>query len=166
MIKRFGLLWLLTVAVLGAVSGCGGAKSSDGDVSSSTYNPASGRMGALAGIPAESDVPSGGVVPNLAPVVDAGRVAAANAEASMIRTAVGAYLTEHPAAVGLSSDNLQPPYVTGLLKARYQLSLPAVSISRVDSLAGGWVGIVFSLSQQKWLKGSPDNNHENDQDVP
>jgi hypothetical protein len=52
------------------------------------------------------------------------------------------------------------------LKARYQLSLPTVSIARVDSLVGGWVGIVFSLSQQKWLQGSPDNNHENDQDVP
>lgn len=164
--KRFGPLWLLAVAVLGAVSGCGGANSSNGDVSSSIYNPASGRMGALAGIPAESDVPSGGVIPNLAPAVDAGRLAAANAEASEVKNAAGAYLTDHPDAVGLSSDNLQPPYVTGPLKARYQLSLPTVSITRVDSLPGGWVGIVFSLSQQKWVPGGPDNNHENDQDVP
>jgi hypothetical protein len=148
------------------VTGCGGAGSSHGDVSSSAYNPASGRIGALAGIPAESDVPSGGVVPNLAPAVGAGRLAAANAEASTIKAVAGAYLTDHPGAIGISSDSLQPPYVTGVLKARYQLSLPTESITRVDLLPGGWVGIVFSLSQQKWLQGVPDNNHENDQDVP
>lgn len=162
--RRTALVITAVVSVaLGLLGACSQVKSTQ--TSESQFNPATGRMGALAGIP-ESDVPSGGVIPNLAPAIDAGKKAAANIEASMMKTGARAYYVDHPSAIQISSDDLQPPYVSGQPKAKYRLDLPSQSIVRVESVAGGWVGIVFSLSQQKWIEGSPDNDHVNDQDVP
>ncbi len=148
------------------LAACSDSKSKQDGATESQYNPASERMGALAGIPGDSDVPSGGVVPNLAPVVEAGRLAAANAEASMVKTGTRAYVVDHPPGAKISSDELQPPYISGQLKANYRLDLPTQSVLMVESVPGGWEGIVFSLSQQKWVQGAPDNDHGNDQDVP
>ncbi len=155
----------VTVVAIGLLAACSDGESTQG-AAESQYNPASDRMGALAGIPADSDVPSGGVIPNLAPVVEAGRLAAANTEAGMVKTGARAYLVDHPFAAKISSDELQPPYISGQLKANYRLVLATQWVLGVESVPGGWAGIVFSLSQQKWVQGIPDNDHGNDQDVP
>ncbi len=163
------LSWLILVPVtlvsVGSLASCSKSGSTNSRTAESQYNPAAGRMGALAGIP-ETDVPSGGVIPNLAPVVDAGKLAAANIEASAMKTGARAYFVDHPSAIQISSDDLQPPYVSGQPKATYTMNLLSQSIVRVESVTGGWSGIVFSLSQQKWVGGLPDNDHANDQDVP
>ena len=151
------------VMVFFAASGC----SSGGDrAPTSQYNPASERMGALAGIPAESEASPGGVVPNPAPFIDAGRLAAANSEETMVKTGARAYLSDHPSATALDSDSLQPPYVVGRLKAIYRIDPMTTTIIRVDSVDGGWTGIVFSLSQQRWIAGAADGDHDKDQDIP
>jgi hypothetical protein len=129
-------------------------------------NAAADRMGALAGIPRESDIPSGVVVPNVAPVLEAARLAGANTEAGSLRTAARTYLADHPATTRLVSDDLTPLYVSAPPKAHYHLNLPSGLITRVDAVSSGWADMVFSLSQQKWEKGIPDNDHAADQDVP
>ena len=155
------LALLVAVAILSTIiSGC------TKPASSTQSNPASDRMGALAGIPAESNVPSGDVFPNLARFVEAGRVAGANLEASNIKMAARTFLVDHPAAPRLTSDDLQPSYISESPKSRYYISPMTVLITRVDSVAGGWADMVFSLSQQKWGKGIPDNDHDDDQDIP
>ena len=159
---------LFAVAVfLGVViGGCGFPTAPNGGASATGANPAAGRMGALAGIPAESAIPSGGVVPNPAPFLEAGRLAGANTEVGSLRAAAPNYLADHPTATRLTSDDLVPTYVSAFPKSRYYLSLPSGFITRVDSLPGEWADIVFSLSQQKWGRGAPDNDHSDDQDVP
>ncbi len=161
------LSWLSTAAVVsvGLLAACSQPNSTNSGAAESQYNPAAGRMGALAGIP-DSDVPSGGVIPNLAPAVDASKLAAANIEASAMKTGARAYFVDHASVVRISSDDLRPPYVSGQPKATYTLDVPSQAIVRVESIPAGWVGIVFNLSQQKWVEGSPDNDHSNDQDVP
>jgi hypothetical protein len=162
-------VWVgVALAFLGAPVTVGCVRPATPEVGSATTgaNPAGDRMGALAGIPRESDVPSGGVVPNLAPVVEAARLAGANTEAVSLRTAARAYLADHPATNRLGSDDLPPVYVSAPPKARYYLSLPSGLITRVDAVSNGWLDMVFSLSQQKWVKGIPDNDHAADQDVP
>jgi hypothetical protein len=165
--RRLAVLLALLVAVLCAAGagGCAPPVSPAGSAAPTGVNPASGRMGALAGIPADSDVPAGGVVPNLAPLVEAGRLAAANSEAVNLKTAARTYLADHAAASRVTSDALNL-YLSGSSGARYDLSLPSGLITRVDVVPGGWLNIVFSLSQQKWAKGTPDNDHAADQDVP
>jgi hypothetical protein len=93
-------------------------------------------------------------------------LAAANLEAGTLQTAARTYLGDHPTTTRLTSDDLTSFYVSGPPKARYYLSLPSGLINRVDSVPGGWADIVFSLSQQKWGNGTPDNDHADDQDVP
>ncbi len=166
--QTVGVLGVLTAAILCAVanSGCVRKASQDDGSSDTGTNPAAGRMGALAGIPPESDIPSGGVIPNPSPLLEAGRLAAANTEAGNLKAAVPSYIADHPIAARLTSNDLVPTYVSALPKAGYYLTLPAGLITRVDSLSGGWADIVFSLSQQKWVRGNPDNNHDDDRDVP
>ena len=148
-----------SVIILGALAGC------DAD-SAGQHNPASGRVASLAGLPLESDSPPGGVAPNPAPFVDAGRLAAADAEAGNVKTASRTYMAVHPYAARLTSDDLQPGYLSGSLQARYYVSPATFRIIRVDAVGAGWQGIVFSLSQQKWVKGAPDSDHPGDQDIP
>ncbi len=159
------VLWAVALVSAGLTAACSPSNSANSGNSESQYNPAAGRMGALAGIP-ESDVPSGGVIPNLAPAVDAGQLAAANVEASAMKTGARAYFVDHPSVTQIRSEDLLPPYVIGQPKANYRLDLPSQSVVGVESVPGGWTGIVFSLSRQRWLEGSPDNDHVNDQDVP
>ena len=151
------------VVVFLTASGC----SSRGDHGPpSQYSPASERMGALAGIPAESEASSGGVVPNPAPFIEAGRLAAANTEETTVKIGARAYLSDHPSATALDSDSLQPPYVVGQLKAVYRIDPMTIAITRVDSVDGGWTGIVFSLALQRWIAGAADGDHDKDQDIP
>jgi hypothetical protein len=166
--RAVGVGVALVVVFLGApvTGGCVRPVTPEGGAAATGANPAADRMGALVGIPRESDVPSGGVVPNLAPVLEAARLAAADTEAGSLRTAARAYLADHPAATRLTSDDLTPSYVSAPTKARYYLGLPSGSITRVDAVSGGWADMVFSLSQQKWGKGTPDNDRAADQDVP
>ena len=165
-ILRLILLVLTTIMALQLIVACAGQSSSEGNASPTQYSPATGRMGSLAGIPPESDIPSGGVIPNLAPMVDAAKLAGANTEAATVKTAARAYFTDHPSTTRMTSDDLQPPYISGMTKARYLISIPTFSILRVDSVPGGWSGMVFSLSQQKWVKGAADGDHDSDQDIP
>ncbi len=151
------------IIVFFTASGC----SSGGDQTPpSQYRPASERMGELAGIPAESEASPGGVVPNPAPFIGAGRLAAANSEATTVKTGARAYLSDHPSATALDSDSLQPPYVVGQLKAIYRIDPLTTMITRVGSVDGGWTGVVFSLSQQRWIAGAADGDHDRDQDIP
>ncbi len=158
-------LFLLIAVLLEVAIACTQSGTSNDGTSTTQYNPASDRIGSLAGIPPESDFPSGGVIPNLTPLVDAGRLAAANIEASTVKTATHAYLADHTAPSHFSSDDLQP-YITGFLNAKYYLDPTAALITRVDIVSGGWSDMVFSLSQQKWQSGTADNDHPEDQDVP
>ena len=152
---------LIVVILLFTVSvSCTGSKSPTG------ANPATARMGALAGIPAESEVPSGGIIPNVLPMIDAAILAGANTEAVNIKTATRLYLTDHPAISYLTSDKLWPSYINDTSKAKYYLVPLTSLITRVDSVSGGWSNIVYSLAQQKWEAGMPDNDHEKDQDIP
>ena len=159
-------LVLASAIVSQIIVACSGPRSPEGDIPTTQYNPATDRMGSLARIPPESDIPSGGLIPNLAPLVDAGKLAGANAEASTVKTAARSYYTDHPLATRMTSDELQPSYISGSTKARYQISIPTFSILRVDTVSGGWAGMVFSLSQQKWVKGTADGDHSSDQDIP
>jgi hypothetical protein len=156
---------LLFVVVLCVVFvGCTASTSPD---SEANINPASDRMGAMAGIPADDDaVPGGGVVPDPAQFVYTARVTAANAEASGLRVAAHSYLADGGAASSLTSDELYPLYIRTLPNARYYLDPVTILISRVDAVPGGWIGIVFSLSEQKWRKGTSDKDRPDDQDAP
>ncbi len=91
------------------------------------------------------------------------QLAAANLEASRLKTAAVNYLATQPGSVMITSDQLMGPGSPA--KAWYRFDA-ATSITRVDSVPDGWIGIVFDLSQQKWVNGTPDNDHIADQDVP
>ena len=160
-----GIMFLLAVVMFSTITACNGTAPSKDKSSPNQYNPASDRINSMAGIPPESDTSSGGVVPNLVPIVDASRLAAANLEAGTVKTATRNYLVDHTVPYQLTSNDLEA-YIGGTLKAKYYLDPNIVLIIRVDISSGGWIGMVFSLSQQKWLEGSADNNHPEDQDVP
>ena len=156
------ILFLLVAVTLLTTTGCNGTASSK---SPTLYNPASDRVNSMAGIPPESDTSSGGVIPNLVPVVDASRLAAANMEVGTVKTATRDYLIDNTIPYQLTSSDLGS-HINGTLKAKYYLDPNSILITRVDTISGGWMGMVFSLSQQKWIEGSADNNHPDDQDVP
>lgn len=118
----------------------------------------------------QANMPAPEVPPAAAPnpggIVQTSMVAAANLEASTMKTAAKAYLATHQGTLSFTSDELVSSYFSGTPKARYYFNGSTGSIVRVDSVPGGWTGIVFSLSRQKWVAGAPDNDHINDQDVP
>jgi hypothetical protein len=95
--------------------------------------------------------------------IGSANVAGANTETANIKSVASTYLIEKGTYPATSSD-LIPKYFNKAINAKYYFN--ATTIIRVDSLAGGWANIVFSLSQQSWIKGSPDNDHPNDQDIP
>jgi hypothetical protein len=159
LLSHLQVLILILILVTVTVS-CASSKFTSG------ANPATDRMGALAGIPAESEVPSGGIIPNVLPMIDAGILAGANTEAVNIKTASRLYLIDHPATSHLTSNELWPSYINAAPKAKYYLVPLTSLITRVDSVSGGWSNIVYSMAQQKWVAGTPDNDHENDQDIP
>ena len=96
--------------------------------------------------------------------IESADVAGANTEASEILSAVNAYFADRGTFLS-TSDSLTPRYFSKSSRAKYYFNANG-SISKVESVSGGWVNIVFSLSQQKWVTGSPDNNHPNDLDIP
>jgi hypothetical protein len=123
--------------------------------------------GCAKSVPQEpSDIPSAVAVPNPASVVKSGNLAGANVEASNLKAAAEAYSADNQEVLRFTSDDLVPSYVSAKAKAKYYFSSATGLITRVDSVSGGWADIVFSLSQQKWIKGAPDNNHSGDQDIP
>jgi hypothetical protein len=148
------------------ITACTGDTSPGTETAPDSYNPASARINSMAGLAPESDSPAAGIIPNLTPVIDAGILAAANLEATNIKTAARAYLSQNPAPPLFTSDVLQPSYMSGSLKAKYYLSPSSGMITRVDGTSGGWTDIVFSLSRQKWVEGTADNNHPSDRDIP
>jgi hypothetical protein len=127
--------------------------------------PASDRMAALAGIPPESDAPPAIVVLNPAPLIDTATLSSANLEASVLKSLVRGFLAEHPGSRTVSSGDLRSLYSGGPPKAEYYFDAAAI-ITRVDSVSGGWDGIVFSLSGQSWRQGTPEGDRVGDQDVP
>jgi hypothetical protein len=112
-----------------------------------------------------SSVQTGEVTPILPNVIGSANLSEANAEAAIMKTAANAYFWDKGTFPSTSYD-LIPQYSSSVSKAKYYFNIIDGSITEVDSITGGWPGIVFSLSEQKWLKGSPDNNHPNDQDIP
>ncbi len=98
-------------------------------------------------------------------MVGAANTSAANTEASSLKAAARIYISEKPALTRLTSDDLAGLY-TGKPRARYYFNPTSLTVTRVDSMAGGWPNIVFSLANQKWVKGTPDNDHPDDQDIP
>lgn len=135
------------------------------DSTGTSVNPATNRMAAEAGIPDESESLIGIVVPNVKPMVEASILAAANTEAVNIKIAIRLYLTDHPSSTLLDSEKLWPGYTSDIPKAKYIVDPDSLKITKVSATAGGWKNIVFSISQQKWLEGSPDNDHMEDQDL-
>ena len=96
--------------------------------------------------------------------IGSANLAGANAEAATLKTAVNTYYSHYGIYPAASSD-LVPTYIT-MAKAKYYFNDSNGSVSRVDAISGGWSGMVFSLSAQTWTKGSPDNNHPDDLDIP
>lgn len=120
--------------------------------------------GPQANMPAPQVPPA--AAPNPGSFVESGKITAANLEASTMKIGAKAYLATHQGTLSVTSDELVPLYFSGTPKAKYYVNADTGSIVRVDSVPGGWTGIVFSLSQQRWVQGAPDNDHPNDQDVP
>ena len=148
------LCFVLTL-LSGATTGC----------ASSAAGSGAGLPGLAPNMPApESAVPSNIAEPNPGSFVGAGDVAAANLEAGSLGIAAKEYAASHPGIARFTSDELAGVYAGATTKAKYYFDTSG-SIGRVDSVPGGWTGIVFSLSQQRWIKGTPDNDHANDQDV-
>jgi hypothetical protein len=129
-------------------------------------NPATNRMAAQIGLPDESESAPVGVIPNIKPMVEASILAAANTEAVNIKTAIRLYLNDHPSSSPVSTDKLWPGYISNTPKAVYLVDAKSIIFLKVYSSPEGWDNIVFSLSQQKWLEGVPDNDHIEDQDIP
>jgi len=117
-------------------------------------------------IPEQFPGPPDLAVPNPGSILGSGNVAGANIEAGNLKIAANTYLADHKATLYLTSDDLVPSYLSAPARAKYYFSSTTGLITRVDSVSGGWAGIVFSLSEQKWIKGAPDNNHSDDQDIP
>ncbi len=145
------LLAAAVLAVAVAASGCAG-RPSDSPV----------LPGPQANLPADT-VPA---VADFNPpaYIDTATLAAANLEASRVKSMAIQHLVFESGSVMLTSDDLRQEG-TGVLKAWYRFDR-AGSITRADTIPGGWTGIVFSLSQQKWVRGTADNDHLADQDVP
>jgi hypothetical protein len=157
------LLVLFTAFILSA-SGCAEPKASSAATESS--NPAATRMAALAGIPPSDDLPPAAVMPNPAPFVDSATLAAANLEANTLKILIRGFLAEHPTSRTVASDEVSALYSGGPPRARYYFDPVSARIVAVDSVPGGWTGIVFSLQKQGWGAGSPDNDRAGDQDTP
>ncbi len=149
------LVWILPLmlaaVLLSALAGCGAASPSTPSV----------LPGPQANLPVDSELPTAAGF-NPPAYVDAATLAAANLEVERLRTAVVDYLTTHPGAATVSSDDLQE---STPIKALYRFNAGG-AVTRVDAVPDGSTGIVFSLSQQKWTRGTPDNDRPGDQDVP
>jgi hypothetical protein len=116
--------------------------------------------------PTPTDTSPAALIPNVGGMIESGNTAGANSEVSNIKIAARAYSLENQAALSFTSDVLTPSYLTLKPQAKYYINAAKGIITRVDSVSGGWPAIIFRLSDQKWIKGTPDNNHTNDQDIP
>jgi predicted small secreted protein len=116
--------------------------------------------------PTLTETSSAVLIPDAGGMIGSGNTAGANSEAVNIKTAARTYLLENPDAVNITSDALSPLYITPKPRAQYYINAVKGTITRVDTVSGGWAAIIFRLSDQKWVKGVPDNNHINDQDIP
>jgi hypothetical protein len=123
-------------------------------------------MPSQAETPTTTDASPGALIPDVGGMLESGNTAGANTEVSNIKIAARAYSLDHQEALTFTSDVLTPLYVTLKPRAKYYIDAVKGIITRVDSVSGGWPAIVFRLSDQKWMKGTPDNNHTNDQDIP
>jgi len=163
-IVRRSLPILTAVCLMAGIPGCSQPVSHS--TGPAAMNPAFSRMGALAGIPPESDGPPVAVVPNLTPFIDAATVAAANTEANALKTAARVFLVDQPSSRTITSDDLGSQFAGGPPKARYSYDGSAARIAGVDAVPGGWRGIVFNLSTQSWQEGTADGDRNGDQDIP
>jgi len=136
--------------LLAVLSGCGAASSSVSPV----------LPGPQGNLPVDAEMPSAAGF-NPPAYIDTARLTAANLEADRAKTEALQYLALHPDTATLTSDDLGQAG----LKAWYRFDA-ASSITRADAVPGGWTDIVFSLSRQKWVRGTPDNDHLADQDIP
>jgi hypothetical protein len=116
--------------------------------------------------PTPTDTSPAVLIPNVGGMIESGNTAGANTEVSNIKIAARAYSLDKQEVLSFTSDVLTPLYVTLQPRAKYYINAVKGVITRVDSVSGGWPAIVFRLSDQKWIKGMPDNNHTNDQDIP
>jgi len=94
---------------------------------------------------------AGIVIPSVGAFKTSGNLNAANSEKENVKTAATAYLADNDAWPGTSDDLAS--YLTGTLKAKYTFDTTSGLISQVDSVVGGWTGVVFDVSDQKWVKG-------------
>jgi hypothetical protein len=103
----------------------------------------------------------GGLLPR---VIGSANVAAANAETANLKTATNNYYLQKGFYPDSSFDLTS--LLNGTPKATYYFDRSIGLVNRVDSIDDGWINMVFSLSNQKWLKGTADDDHLNDQDIP
>jgi hypothetical protein len=125
-----------------------------------------GALGGTAEPPTLTDTNPSALLPNVAGMIESGTTTGANSELSALQIAARAYAAENPGVLRFTSDELAPMYVTTKPRAKYYFNTATGLITRVDSISGGWPAIAFRLSDQKWVKGTPDNNHASDQDIP
>jgi hypothetical protein len=155
------VIFMAIASLIVAFGGClpsresGGTTSSTPDAEDESLNP----------IIVMPNQPVNVPKPNPGAFIKSGNLAAANTEATNVKTAARVYSVDNQEASRFTSDDLVPFYLNTSPKAKYYFSSSTGLIDRVNSVSGGWNNIVFSLSQQKWIQGVPDNNHPNDQDV-
>ncbi len=164
--KTLFQLLVIIITITSLNTAFGGCVWSQESSSTSSSTPDSEDESPTAGIPIQPQVPPDTVTPNVGVFVETGNLAGANLEASNVKNAAQAYSADNPEAFYFTSDNLVPLYINTTVRAKYHFGYGTGLITRVDSVFGGWANIVFSLSQQKWINGLPDNNHLNDQDIP
>ena len=86
------------------------------------------------------------VIPNISSFMTSGQLAAANSELEQVKTAELGYFGDHGAWPSTSTD-LQPTYISGVLKAVYGFDTGYGWVMNGTATVGGWTGITFSGGQ-------------------
>jgi prepilin-type N-terminal cleavage/methylation domain-containing protein len=84
------------------------------------------------------------VIPNIAGFMITGQLSAANTEAEQVKTGTLGYFGEYGYWPD-TSDDLVPMYVTGTLKAVYDIDDDYGWLLSANATPTGWSGIVFDL---------------------
>jgi prepilin-type N-terminal cleavage/methylation domain-containing protein len=82
------------------------------------------------------------VIPNISSFMTSGQLAAANSELEQVKTAELGYFGDHGTWPNTSAD-LQPTYISGVLKAVYGFDAQYGWVMNGTATASGWTGITF-----------------------
>jgi prepilin-type N-terminal cleavage/methylation domain-containing protein len=83
------------------------------------------------------------VIPNISGFMTSGQLAAANTEAEQVKTACLGYFADN-GEWPPDSDSLPPIYISGVLKAVYEVAPGYGWLVSANATEGGWTGISFT----------------------